>query len=257
MNTFENHDEQGKRITFVDSRFYTKDEKQWYPGVTNILSILDKGQQYKKWLQSNGFNADVLAQEAMTQGSNVHQGIQNFLEGMEVRYATGHTRHFTRHEWIMISRFVDFFTGFNPETVAVEKILVSDKLQYGTQLDYVCKLNGELWYIDHKTGNYYDTSAMQLAASAALWDEYYPDNKIQKCGIMHLESTHRGRDKQGKSIQGKGWKLIECENVPKQFDDFKHVHAIWKRMNPEFRPFTFSYPDRYSIESVKEIILPD
>jgi hypothetical protein len=255
---FENHDEQGKRIKFIDSRFYTKDEQSWYPGVTTILGVVDRGEQYKKWLQSNGFNADVLGKQAMEQGSHVHEAIQDFLLGREIRWATDKgDRLYTRNEWILISRFIDFYTAFKPQTLEVEKILVSDKLCYGSQIDYACMLNGERWLIDHKTGNFYDSSNMQLAALGQLWDEYFPQEKIQRYGIMHLESTHRGRDSKGKSIQGKGWKLIECENVDKEWEDFKHVHAIWRRKNPDFKPFTFSYPDRYSIDSVTTVELPD
>jgi hypothetical protein len=255
---FENHDEHGKLVKFVDSRFYMLPEKPdtYFPGVTTILNVIDKGDQYKHWLQSNGFNADVLARQAMDQGSHVHEAIQDFLNGKEIRWATEEVKFYTRHEWEMISRFIDFYTAFKPQTVVVERVLVSEKLGYGTQLDYVCKLNGELIYIDHKTGSVYDSANMQIAASIKLWNECLPD-KITKGAVLHLESAHRGRDSKGKSIQGKGWKLIEIENLEKEWEDFQHVQAIWKRKNPVIKPFNKVYPDRYSIESVTSIDLPD
>lgn len=256
---FENHDIHGKRVQFVDTRFYQPSGKDdvWLPGVTNILGVIDKGDHYKKWLQSNGFNADYLARQAMEQGSNVHAAIQDFLNGAEVCWSSGDKAIYTREEWVMLSRFVDFYTAFRPETLAVEKILVSEKLGFGTQLDYVFKMNDEIWYCDHKTGSYYDSANMQIAASIQLWNEHFPKTPITRGCVMHLEALTRGRDKQGKSIQGRGWKLIEIENLDKEWEDFQHVHAIWRRKNPNPRPFNVSYPDRYSIESVKSVELPE
>jgi hypothetical protein len=257
IQQFENHDPEHQRITFPDARFYTKDNVNWLPGVTTILNVIDKGDQYRKWLQSNGFNADTLSREAMEQGSHVHEGIQDFLKGKEIRWANDDGKKFyTKKEWQLISRFIDFFSGFSPKSLAVERILVSEKLGYGSQLDYVCEISGEVWLIDHKTGSLYDSAYMQLAALRELWNEFN-DRKIDKCGVMHLESAHRGRDSKGKSIQGKGWKLVECENTDRDFEDFLHVQAIWKRKNPNFQPFTQTYPDRYSIGSVTQIELPD
>ena len=258
MEHFENHDPEHQRVTFPDARYYTKDNENWFPGVTTILNVVDKGEQYKKWLQANGFNADILARDAMNQGSNVHQGIQDFLNGYELRWATDEGKKlYSKKEWQLISKFVDFYTGFKPHTIAVEKILVSEKLGLGSQMDYVCDLSGEVWLIDHKTGALYDSAKMQLAALRELWNEFNPKRKIDKCGVMHLESTHRGRDKAGKSIQGKGWKLVEVEDVDKHYEDFVHVFAIWKRKNPNFKPFNLVYPDRYSIDSTTEINFPD
>ena len=249
MNEFINlkDTDTGKQVQFIDSRYYTKDDIHWYPGVTNILNVVDKGSQYATWLNSNGFNADVLMLEAMDQGSHVHEAIQDFLNHKEVLFGNSEKLFYTRNEWIMISRFIDFFTEFKPQTIAVEQVLVSDKLEFGTQLDYVCNLNGELWYIDHKTGSIYDSAYLQIAASIKLWNEYFPDKVIRKGAILHLDSTHRGRDKQGKSIQGVGWKLIEVEELPKHWEDFTHIQAIWKRKNPDYKPFNLSYPASYKI----------
>jgi len=62
-----------------------------------------------------------------------------------------------------------------------------------------------------------------------------------------LDSTHRGRDAKGKSIQGVGWKLVEIDEIDKHWEDFKHIHAIWKRKNPDYKPFNLTYPASYSL----------
>ena len=243
----------GRQVNFIDSRYYTKDDLHWYPGVTNILNVVSKGKQYETWLKSNGFNADVLAKEAMDQGSHVHQAIQDLLNGKAVTFADADTNklYYTRNEWIMISKFIDFYTEFKPQTIAVEKVLVSDKLQYGTQLDYICKIGGELTYIDHKTGSLYDSAYLQIAASIQLWNEYYPDTPITKGAVLHLDSTHRGRDKKGLSIQGEGWKLVMVDELDRHWSDFQAIHQIWRRQNEDYKPFNLTYPATYKLTDNK------
>lgn len=235
--------EHGEQVKFIDARYYTRDREHWFPGVTTILGVLSKGKQFENWLKSNGFNADVLTREAMERGSRVHQAIQDLLLGKELVYGTTEQgAYFSRDEWQMINRFYDFYTGFNPVTVDVEKVLVSDVLRFGSQLDYVCMLNGERWVIDHKTGALYDTAFMQVASYVHLWNEFFPNEPIQRAGILHLDSAHRGRDKSGKEIQGKGWKLVPVDDIEQNWEDFQHLQAIWERQNPNYTPFNLVFP---------------
>lgn len=241
-------DSTGEQVKFIDSRYYTRDGEHWYPGITTILSVLSKGKQYENWLKANGFNADLIAQKAMEQGSRVHEAIQMLLEGQEVKFGTMETgAYYSRDEWTIISRFMDFYTEFKPQTVAIEKVLVSDILKFGSQLDYVCMIDGKRWIIDHKTGSIYDTAYIQLASYVHLWNEFFPKEPIEYAGILHLEAMTRGRDKTGNSIQGEGWKLIPVQDIDEHWDAFLHLQAIWERQNPDYKPFLVKYPASYRI----------
>jgi hypothetical protein len=237
----------GKQIQFIDSRYYQfKDE--WFPGISTILDVVSKGSQYDKWLMMNGGNAQVLAREAMNQGSHVHEAIQDLCTGKEISFGEIGKPNYTRNEWQLISKFIDFYTGFKPEIIAVEKVLVSKKLGFGSQIDLVVKLNNKIIVIDHKTGSVYDNGMIQVSAYIKLWNEYFGDKYPATDGaILHLESTHKGRDSKGKSIQGKGWILLPVEEVEKNFEDFKHIQAIWQRKNPSYRPFNEEYPATYKL----------
>jgi len=240
----------GEQVKFIDSRYYTRDNEHWYPGITTILSVLSKGKQYENWLKANGFNADVIAEKAMKEGSRIHEAVQMLLEGQEIRFGTMETgAYYSRTEWVKISRFMDFYTAFKPQTIAVEKVLVSDILRFGSQLDYVCMLDGKRWIIDHKSGSVYDTASIQLASYVKLWNEFFPKEPIECAGILHLDSMHKGRDKTGKSIQGEGWKLIPVEDLEKNWDDFLHLQAIWERQNPNYKPFLVEYPVTYKLSA--------
>jgi hypothetical protein len=234
--------EHGTQVQFIDSRYYKLNDK-WFPGISTILDVVSKGKEYDKWLMANGFNAKTLAREAMEQGSKVHGAIEQLLKGNEVLFGTMDAGAFyTRNEWVMVNKFMDFYTGFNPKTIAVEKVLVSEKLGFGSQLDYICELNGKRIIIDHKSGNLYDSALMQLSAYVKLWNESFPSMKVEGAAVLHLESTHRGRDKSGKEIQGKGWKLVPIEDLDKHYEDFTHVQKIWERKNPDYAPFNAIYP---------------
>lgn len=239
----------GEQVKFIDSRYYTRDNEHWYPGITTILSVLSKGKQYENWLKANGFNADLIAEKAMHEGSRIHEAVQMLLEGQEIRFGTMETgAYYSRTEWVKISRFMDFYTTFKPQTIAVEKVLVSDILRFGSQLDYVCMLDGKRWIIDHKSGSVYDTASIQLASYVKLWNEYFPKEPIECAGILHLDAMTRGRDKSGKAIQGEGWKLIPVEDLDKNWEDFLHLQAIWERQNPNYKPFLVEYPVTYKLD---------
>lgn|SRR5512133_737536 len=253
MDKWTSYDPVGKQIQFLDGRFYTKDNVSYYPGITTILGALDKGPQYKKWLQTNGINADWLAREAMDRGSRVHEAIQRFLLGEEVRWGTDDNQPiYHKDEWEMLAKFIDFYHGFKPKVIAVEIVIVSDTLQFGSQLDLICEIPGRdgLWYIDHKSGSLYDSAEMQLAAGAILWNECFPENPIKNTALLHLEAATRGRDKTGKQMQGRGWALKEIGEIEENWIDFAHVHAVWKRKNPNFRPMILTFPDRYKKEYI-------
>jgi len=239
INLIEN--DYGKQVQFGDSRYYQKGDK-WFPGITEVLNTLSKGKQYEMWLKSNGFNADILARQAMNEGSHVHEAIQDLCNGKEVSFMGATQNNYNRREWQIINRFMDFYNEWKPKIIAVEKVLVSEKLGFGSQIDLIIELNNEIWLIDHKTGAIYDTAYLQTSAYVKLWEEYFPKQKIKKVGILHLDSAHRGRDAKGKSIQGQGWKLIEVEDTEKHYGDFQHILALWNRSNPDYKPFILTYP---------------
>lgn len=107
--------------------------------------------------------------------------------------------------------------------------------------------------IDYKTGGLYDTADLQLAAYMQLWNEKNPEHPIEKLGILHLEATTRGEDKKGKQIQGKGWKLVEIEDIEYSLKIFNHTHECWKWKNPDFKPLNLQFPDRFCIKKQEPV----
>ena len=160
--------------------------------------------------------------------------------------------NYTLDEWIMVLKFVDFYKTYKPETIAVELSLVSQELGFGGTLDYVCRINGQVWYIDWKSGgSVYKSNKLQAAAYQRLW-AMKTKPYIEKMGCMHLRASTKGPDKTGKQIQGEGWKLEEVEDPDHLFKLFEHTHEIWKEENPNPKPKNMVYPDRVSMDLLKK-----
>jgi hypothetical protein len=249
------HNTEIEQITFLDERYYLDEKTQtYYPSVTTILDVWPKGYGYIQWLKDLGSNADEVMKRAGDQGSKIHDAIFRYLNGDELIWsevATGKD-NFSLDEWMMILKFVEFYTTYKPEVLATEETLVSGKLGYGGTLDLVCRLNGEVWYIDYKSGNaIYKTHKIQGVAYQKLWNEQRKD-KITRMACMHLRAFTRGPDKSGKTIQGEGWKLEETEEPEKMFNLFLHAQEIWKEENPNAKPKNMVYPDRISLERTKK-----
>jgi hypothetical protein len=249
MKIFNNNE--AKRIEILDERFYkSKIEDKYYPSVTTILEAYYKGYGFNEWLKQVGYNADEIMRKAGEQGTNVHNMIEAYLQGFKISWIDENNRpRYTLNEWQMFCKFIEFFEKYKPELMVQEFTLVSDKLRFGGTVDFIGKINGEIWLLDWKTSNYlHKTYELQLAAYAMAWNELNPENKIQRTGILWLNSATRGEDKKGLSIQGKGWQIKEFDrHYEDAFKLFLHTQAIWEEENPSYKPKNLEYKMEFQL----------
>ena len=244
MKVFKN--DKLNRVDVLDERFYTMDNETFYPSVTTVLNVYPKGYGYQEWLKQTGYNADIVMERAATQGSNVHNAIDDFLNGKELTWIREDgTENFTLKEWDMISKFMEFYERYVKGNEFVsEAMLWSDKLKLGGTTDLVAQIMGETWQIDYKTSNaLYKTNEMQLAVYKEMWDEKN-DPKIDRYGILWLNSSHRSE----KEFQGKGWVLKE---LTKSHDHnlklYHHTRALWDEENPNYKPKNLTYNNSFKL----------
>jgi hypothetical protein len=235
-----------QRITIEDERFYQTEGGDYLPSVTTILDCYPKGKRFEQWLKDVGNAADDIIERAGNDGTAVHDGIDVLLSGKELKHEA-----YTVHQWKMILKFVDFFMTFKPLIIAREIKIVSSKIGAGGTIDFICMINGERWLIDHKTSaSIYDNHFVQVATYAAMWNDQHPDQKIQRIGVLHLKATTKGPDKTGKRIQGAGWKLEEPEDsISELYEVFKHVKALYHRINPNDRPVHLTLPGMIQLDA--------
>lgn len=259
-------DNEAQQVNVADERFYRSKNvpDTYYPSVTTILEAYYKGYGFHEWLKQVGYNADEILKKAGEQGSNVHALIDNYLQGFPVSWLDDNGKMlYTLNEWQMFTKFVEFWTTFKPEKIVHEFGIVDDVLKFGGTIDFVGKINGEMWLIDWKTSNYiHKTYELQIAAYATIWNRLNPSHEIKRTGILWLNSATRGADKKGKNIQGEGWQLKEFDrHYSEAFELFKHTQAIWNEENPNYKPKNLIYKTTFALNDIivdvdSEVITP-
>ena len=66
--------------------------------------------------------------------------------------------------------------------------------------------------------------------------------KIQRTGIIWLKAHSRGPSKQKNVIQGKGWKVLQIDEIEENFELFKMIYKLYSLENPNTEPIYNSYP---------------
>ena len=257
------------QINWLDDRFYhvANDENNqpiYFDNVTGILNEYAKGFGFETWLKDVGHNAGIIANRAAESGTIVHRANHILSLGGEVNWAdkvegdyTYHGNHYTLDEWRGILRFQEFMQKYKPIPLNPECIVYSKKYRYAGTVDLPCMIGDERWIIDHKFSNeIYETAFLQVAAYAFAWNEMYPEQKIDKVGVLHLRAKTRGADKSGKNIQGHGWKLaVHPYSIEELFEVFLHALGIHnhkvKRGELPSEPANRTYPTRIKLENIE------
>jgi hypothetical protein len=242
------YSEDNKQINVLDQRFYRRND-QYYPSVSSILNYFPKNQFFHSWLKDVGHNSDIIASKAAGEGTQVHNAVEAFLNGEEIKWldAFGNAMY-SLDVWKMILKFADFWNKHKPELVAAEYHLFSDQYKYAGTADIIVRLNDKLWLLDVKTSNSLHTSYdLQLAAYAKAWSETH-NEPIEETGILWLKASTRGEDKKGDKIQGAGWQLKVVSDIDRNFEMFTKIQDIYHLENPDAKPVTETLPTTVKLE---------
>jgi hypothetical protein len=224
-----------RQITLHDSRYYQRSPGVFYPSVTTILGYFPKGQFFETWIKDMGHNADIVMRRAGDEGTQVHEAIEKFLNGEEIRWieSTGHVNYHT-HVWKMILSFTDFWTTYKPKLILSEEFMFSDTHKYSGTLDLLVEIDNQRWVLDIKTSNaIHESYHLQMSAYTKAYEERFGE-KVDRNGIIWLKSSKRGADKSGKKMQGAGWEIIEGKKtLDEYFNMFLHTYETYKIMHPE------------------------
>jgi len=240
---------EGEQINFLDSRFYKTENGDYYPSVTTVLGFYPKNKFFESWLKDVGHNSDIIVRRASEEGTQVHDAIERFLRGEEIVWVDENKRaNYSLEVWKMILRFSDFWNTCKPELIASEIHLLSHEHKYAGTCDLIMKIDGKVWLLDIKTSNSLHTSYnLQLSAYANAWNDLYPEEKIEKIGILWLKSSKRST-KEGK-MQGQGWEIIEPDkSIDDYFRMFLNIYEIYKLETPNDKPYFESLPTTVRID---------
>jgi hypothetical protein len=232
-----------KQINFLDRRVYKRGEGVYYPSVTTILQYMPKNKFFESWLKDVGHNADLIMRRAGKQGTQVHEACEQLVLGKEVSWMDDYgNAKYSQIVWEMILKFADFWRTHKPELISAEDFVWSDEHRYAGTADLVVKMHGEIWLLDIKTSNSVHKSFdLQLSAYAKGLEEA-KGIKIQRTGIIWLKAHSRGPSKQKNVIQGKGWKVLQIDEIEENFELFKMIYKLYSLENPNTEPIYNSYP---------------
>jgi hypothetical protein len=224
-----------QQVTLPDSRYY-KRNGNYYPSITHVLSYYPKGKQFEEWLKNMGRSADYIVKKAAEDGTKVHELVERYLEGEEIKFLnSSNYPQYDPEIWQMFLRFVEFWERHNPKLIESEVHLFSDELKVAGTCDLVCEINGELWIIDFKTSNHLQTTYdLQTAVYAQCFEECF-GKKVNRAGVLWLKSSKRGSAKD--KMQGKGWEVYESPRlIEENLDLFITVKKLFDLENPNHKP---------------------
>ena len=223
-----------KQITLPDGRYYQRNG-EYYPSVTYVLSHYPKGKFFEDWLKKVGYSADYIVKRASEEGTQVHEMIEDYLNGKKLSFLEHGIPMYAPNVWQMFLRFVDFWEEYKPTLIEAEIHLFSDELKVAGTCDMVCEINGELWVIDFKTSNHLQTTYdLQTALYAKCFEECF-NKKVDRTGVLWLKSSKRGSIKDKR--QGKGWEMYESPRTQEDnLNIYKAVRTLFDIENPNHKP---------------------
>jgi len=232
--------EDAKQITLPDARYYRRNGK-YYPSITYVLSCYPKGKHFQDWLKKVGYSADWIVKKAAEEGTQVHEMIEDYLNGKELNFLQHGIPMYNPDVWQMFLKFVDFWEEYTPTLIEAEVHLFSDEIKVAGTCDLVCEIEvegkTEMWIIDFKTSNNLQvTHDLQGAIYAKCYEECY-GKTVDRVGVLWLKSKSRGKDKEGKRLKGKGWEMHESKRTQDEnIDIFETVKKLFDLEFPRHSP---------------------
>lgn len=221
------------QVTTYDERWYYVN-KLFVPSVTWVASCYPKGYRYYRWLASKGWDeAEAIKSAAGDKGSRVHHAIDALLHGgtvnMDSRFpdSNGIESELTVEDWECLMSFHAWYRKTKPQIIQTEQVVVhgSAPLFAGT-LDLKCKIDGEIWIVDFKTGQ---SVWPEYEVQVNLYGMCEGQEDVLKLGILQI----------GYRSNRVGYKFNEIE---RDSEIALAACTIWKKEHGKEKPRQRDYP---------------
>jgi len=172
---------------------YKNEQGQVVPGVTTIISLLNKpALVHWAWdLGMHGEDYRKVTDKAANIGTIAHYLVECYLKGIDPKL-DDFVPSSIKIAQVAFTNFKQWWEQQALEIIKVEHSLVSEAMQCGGTIDCIAYEHNldEIWLVDIKTSKaVYDEMLYQLAAYWAMWNENNPDQPIANAHIIQLSKT--------------------------------------------------------------------
>jgi hypothetical protein len=207
----------------MPANIYKNAQGKRIPGVTTVISNLGwskGGLMHWAWEQGiNGIDYKETRDKAADTGTIAHAMVEADLKGLDWKDLVdlrGVDDDMLTQAERAFNAFKEWALGANFKLLKSEHLLVSEKHQFGGQID-VAAVQGRRAIIDLKTSNgIYEDHKIQIAAYSNLWDENYPDELMENHYILQL-----GKD------GGFAYYLFPAPVIEAGWEAFKYLRALY------------------------------
>jgi len=273
-----------KLIEWFDEHFYkieTDDKIEYLPSTTTKLQVAPKP-FLAKWRGDVGNReADLKMNEASDRGKRIHYAVNHYLNRGTVIYNPYQRPTFTAEaikeleektgkevfvlkdqgEMYQLYKFKLWINEVKPVIIASEVIVYDLDMKEAGTVDIVLDiaageynvsgakplvLAGGRYIVDLKTGNQIDDNYyMQTADYQVMYNKSFKNSvgfvPVKENLIIHTNATTK------KGIPGLSTHLRTEEEAKKDYEDFRHIAAIWERTNTS-NPKVFEFPNLIRLE---------
>lgn len=231
------------RITTTDERWYAKVASDpenglptfnFLPSVTWILSIYPKLGLMRLRDEIGADESELLKKMGGERGSKVHEVCSAIIEGREVRIDSKFTNPNTQQEEELtadearyVMSFVEWKNRVKPEFLAWDRTIYSEKHGYAGTLDFIARIDGEIYLVDIKTSKVITTEyTMQISAYKQAIVNLENDLGLeQSLGDMKLAILQLGTKPLKTMPEEYRWKEVEDN-----FELFLATRKIWQEV---------------------------
>lgn len=267
-----------KTVEYFDSRWYKREMPDgrvlYYPSVTTKLGIIEKP-FLAKWRGDVGNReADIRMTDAQNRGNRIHNAWEFVNNGGVAVYNPFQRPNFTPEELkafekpVLVIQYQDEMLALwklqrlqqimQPEVLATELNVYSDKHQEAGTIDAVWKIKGGeyqvngkvplrlasgIYIVDLKTGGVFsDDTFMQVAAYASMYLENGYAESIQGTLGIHTEAKTKN------GIPGLG--VYESEDWDQDYKNYRVASDLWLIKHKDDKPNTFDFPSIIEMKGV-------
>jgi len=160
----------------------------WEEGYYSVTTILDVRHKQKLWewkLRVGWEEATNRMSDAQEKGKEIHKALETINQDESI------LADVSPEAVPFCEGYLRWYDKFEPDVVAREMYLVSERHKYAGTADLICLIDEVLWIVDFKTGSKSIDHGLQLAAYRQAYKEM-TGHKARTACLYLTDKTKRG-----------------------------------------------------------------